>query len=81
VAPTVDLEAMNEALLEQRGVLFQAMGIVRMATHVIREPSYSRADTDAWTSLDAAYALLSAVADRLESSGTMLADEVSHGEY
>jgi hypothetical protein len=73
---------MNAALGRQRGVLFQAMGIVRMASLAIMDPSYDRADTDAWTALDGAYELLSSIADRLECAETMLAKEApQRGDY
>jgi hypothetical protein len=73
--PTVPVRAMNDALTDQRAALFQAMGIVRMASHAIQEPQHRRADTDAWTALDGAYELLSSIADRLECAETMLAEE------
>jgi hypothetical protein len=73
-APTV--RTMDEALADQREALFQAMGVVRMASYAIQEPCHERADTDAWTALNGAYALLSSIADRLECSETMLAKEV-----
>jgi hypothetical protein len=83
VAPkTSAAREMDKALNSVRGTLFQAMGIVRMATETIRGGSaYPRADTDAWTALEGAHEILSRIADRLETSETMLADEVPHGEY
>jgi hypothetical protein len=58
------------------------MGIVRMTSETIRQGgSYNGGATDAWASLDAAFEILCRVADRLEDSDTMLADEVSHGDY
>lgn len=80
-AATVDSETMDSALRDQRRVLFQAMGIVRLATHAIREEGSHRAITDAWTALDGAYTLLSSVADRVQTTETMLASEVFRGEY
>jgi hypothetical protein len=72
--PTIPIRAMDEALLDQRIVLFQAMGIVRMASKTIqRDASHS---ADAWTALDGAYELLSGIADRLECADAMLSDEV-----
>jgi hypothetical protein len=69
------VRTMDEALTEQKEALFQAMGVVRMASFAIQEPCHERADTDAWTALNGAYALLSSIADRLECSETMLAKE------
>ena len=51
------------------------MGIVRMASEAIQRSGRERADTDAWTALNGAYALLSRIADRLESSEPILAEE------
>lgn len=73
--------AMNDALCDQRIALFQAMGIVRLATATLRNLSADRETTDAWTALEGAYAILSTMADRLESSETMLADEVPRSKY
>jgi hypothetical protein len=74
--PTINVDSMDAALLGPREALFQAMGIVRMASNAIQEPSHDRADTDAWTALNGAYELLSGIADRLESTEAMLAREV-----
>jgi hypothetical protein len=79
--PKIDEKAMEAAFIEQRAVLFQAMGIVRMASETIREPYHAKAHTDAWTALGGAYALMGLVADRLQDSETMLAEEVSRGDY
>jgi hypothetical protein len=72
---------MDSALNDVRGTLFQAMGIVRMASNAIREPIDDKAETDAWTALEGAHEILCRVADRLQSVETILADEVPHGEY
>jgi hypothetical protein len=80
--PRISVDVMDEALNEQRAVLFQAMGIIRMARNAIQgRSSYEHAATDAWTALDAAYERLCSIADRLEDSETMLADEVTRGDY
>jgi hypothetical protein len=77
-----EIAEMNTALNDVRGTLFQAMGIVRMSVDTIREPPLGeRSITAAWTALDAAHEILCRVADRLQDSETMLADEVPHGDY
>jgi hypothetical protein len=81
IAPANDQRAMNTALNDIRQQLFQAMGIVRMAAHTIEDPVYVKAPTDVWTALDGAYDLLCRVADRLQTSETVLLGEVPHGEY
>jgi hypothetical protein len=79
----ISVKAMDAAILDQRSILFQAMGIVRMVSRAIQGGgSGSRESTvDAWTSLDGAYAMLGSIADRLQDSETMLAVEVDRGEY
>jgi hypothetical protein len=52
---------MDAALNDQREKLFQSLGVVLMTSNAIREPGYAQTEVDAWTSLDAAYALLSSV--------------------
>jgi hypothetical protein len=76
--PRVPVKAMDEALLDQRIALFQAMGIVRLASATLRN---SAIGADEWTALDGAHAILSTVADRLECTETMLADDVPRGNY
>jgi hypothetical protein len=82
-----EISRMNSALSDVRSTLFQAMGIVRMASSTISEPSYEKAETDeypgafVWTALDGAHEILCRVADRLMDSATLLAGEVPHGEY
>lgn len=73
-------DSMDDALIELRHNLFEAMGIVRLASCAICEPGYDKAETDAWTSLNVAHALLSGIADRLQSSETLLVGGC-HGEY
>lgn len=81
VARTIDVETMDKALNDVCGDLYQVMGIVRMATETIREPTLGeRSITAAWTALDGAYKLLDIITDRLQTSETMLAEEVPHGE-
>lgn len=80
IVPAADHKAMDTALIELRQKLFQAMGIVRLASSAIREPAYAKVETDVWTSLDAAHVLLCGVADRLQSSHTVLVGGC-HGEY
>jgi hypothetical protein len=71
---------MDQALIDVRGTLFQAMSIVRMAARAAEDDP--DADVDVWVSLDAAHEILSRVADRLQDSESLLADEVlPHGEY
>lgn len=70
---TVPVREIDEALLDQRIVLFQAMGIVRLASKEIQR-EHGRAD--AWTALDGAYELLSRIADRVECADAMLSEEV-----
>jgi len=79
--PMVKVDEINDALTDLRETLFRAMGIVRMASNTIREPSYRGAETDAWTSLNTAHEILCGVVDRLQSTETMFAEEVSRGEY
>jgi hypothetical protein len=80
--PTVSVEAMDEALNSQRCDLFQAMGIVRMASDTVREPKRGqRSLQDAWAALDGAYELLTRISDRLQDTETMLAKEVDRVEY
>jgi hypothetical protein len=85
--PKIDA-AMDTALNKQRGALFEAMGIVRLATRRAqrsgdddgRELSLGEAP-DVWTAIEGAHKLLGRIADRLESSDAMLADEVARAEY
>jgi hypothetical protein len=89
IRPTIDVAAMDTALNEQCCALYEAMAIVRLAArqaqsrcHVgDRKVSHLGEETDVWTALDGAHKLLGLIADRLESSETMLADEVPHGNY
>ncbi len=80
-AALVSVASMNTALNDQGVALYQAMGIIRLATTAVRDPAYDREVTDAWTALDAAYAILSGIADRLQDTESMLAEEVPRGEY
>jgi hypothetical protein len=87
--PKIDVEAMDTALNEQRGALFEAMGIVRLAARQAERGSSDDNDrvlslgeaTDVWTALEGAHKLLGRIADRLQSSEMMLADEVPRAEY
>lgn len=72
--PTISTREMNDALLSQRNALFQAMGIVRLASGAIQRSASNV--VDAWTALDGAYELLSGIADRLECVDAMLSEEV-----
>jgi hypothetical protein len=81
-------EAIDAALTRQSMVLYQAMGIVELASRVLQgymQPiSGAREGHDveiAWAALDGAHALLNGVADRLQTPETLLAKEVSRGEY
>ena len=59
VPATVQVQAMDEALCKQLTVLFQAMGIVRMASREIQRDTGDSGAVDAWTlALDGAYELL-----------------------
>jgi len=78
--PMVKVEAMDKALNNLCCDLFQAMGIVRLASDAVREPPLGqRSLQDAWAALDGAYELLTRISDRLQDCETMLAKEVSHG--
>jgi hypothetical protein len=84
--PKIDVETMDTAINEQRGALFEAMGIVRLAARQAERGDAGRGlslgeATDVWTALEGAHKLLSRIADRLESSETMLSAEVPRGEY
>ncbi len=74
----ISVNAMDRALNSQREKLFQAMGIVRLATRAAQsgsenDGSISVADAvDVWTALDGAYALLDRVACKLQDTETML---------
>jgi hypothetical protein len=63
VTSSADGRAVQAQLVSGVGVLFQAMGIVQMASEAIQRDA-SDDVADAWT-LDGAYALLSSVAGRL----------------
>lgn len=80
---TVAVTAINRALDDLRDPLFQAMGIVRMTSHAAMDSTYSKVETDIWTSLDVAHEILSRIVDRTQSADALLADEeeVPHGEY
>jgi hypothetical protein len=78
-------EKLDRALTEQRELLFQAMGIVGLASDRARRCGSAidgtvsqTAVVDIWTSLEAVYGLLNGVAGRLESSEVLLAEEVTH---
>jgi hypothetical protein len=76
--PKVSVESMDAALNDQREKLFQAMGIVRLATRATqrgsqRDGSIPVGDAvDIWTALDGAYALFDDVAAKLQDTETML---------
>lgn len=82
----LDVKAMDTALNEQCCALFEAMGIVRLAARQAqrcseaggREVSHRGESTDVWTALDGAHKLLSRIADRLESTETMLSNTEVH---
>jgi hypothetical protein len=76
------MNTMDDALRAQREVLFQAMGIVRLASNAALEMTGGdKTSTDIWTALNGAYALLAGVADHMLSARTMLGEEVFRGEY
>jgi hypothetical protein len=57
------LQAMDAALINQREILFQAIGIVGLAALAAK----GSLNDDAWTALNAAYGLMNSVAGKLES--------------
>lgn len=76
------LNTMDDALRAQREVLFQAMGIVRLASAAAVEMGgEGKTSTDIWTALNGAYALLGTVADHMLSARAMLGQEVFRGDY
>jgi hypothetical protein len=79
--PAPSAALIERALLDRRQTLFQAMGIIRLATHAIREAPYEGSNTDAWCSLDGAFGLLANVADHLENVDALIVAEMPHGDY
>jgi hypothetical protein len=72
-ATAAKVSAMDDALRAQREVLFQAMGIVRLASSAAMEMTGGdKTSTDIWTALNGAYALLGTVADHMISARAML---------
>ena len=72
--------ALDQELNEQRAILFQAMGIVALATEALRDRLPTRMHvTNAWTALEGAYTLMNGVSDRLESCDTLMAKESADG--
>jgi hypothetical protein len=73
--------AIDVALQDLRGQVLQAAVIVNLATKAIRDSGSHDSVTTAWTSLTAVHALMSKIADRLQSSETVLLGYAPRGEY
>jgi hypothetical protein len=72
--PKISVEALDSARHDLCGTLYEAMGIIALATDAIRdEDGNSESVTNAWTALDGAYKLLNNVVGRLDSTETLLA--------
>jgi hypothetical protein len=72
--PKISVEAVDTALNDQCCDLYEAMGIVALATDAIRNED-GKSVTNAWAALDGAYKLLKNVVGRLQTSETLLAQE------
>jgi hypothetical protein len=79
----ITAEAMDKALDDQRQMVFQAMGIIKIAGIAtgggsMTDGSMNAEDlADLWSALEGVYAILDGVAEKLESTEILLARKLA----